>query len=67
MIHPDDSVIFRRACVNYPDLSVSVARTPIGTYRATFHDDEACAVIESRVFEKCMRAYEHAQTLINQA
>lgn len=66
-MHPDDTPIFARACAHYPDLSVTVARTPIGTYRVTFEDTDARAVIESRVFEKCMRAYEHAQTLINQA
>lgn len=61
-----DSVVFRRACVNHPDLSVTVSRTPIGTYRMTFRDDDADAVIETRVFEKCMRAYECAQKLIDQ-
>ena len=62
-----DSIVFRRACVNHPDLSVTVARTPIGTYRMTFRDDEAGAIIETRIFEKCMRAYECAQQLIDQA
>lgn len=61
-----DSMVFRRACVNHPGLSVSVGKTPIGTYRTVFRDDEADAVIEARVFEKCMRAYEYAQRLINQ-
>lgn len=62
----DDSVIFARPCVNYPDLSVSVARTAIGTYRMTFRDDEAGAIIETRIFTSCMRAYDVAQLLINQ-
>ena len=66
-MHPDDTPITARACAHYPELHVTVSKTPIGTYRVTFHDDEAGAVIESRIFEKCMRAYEHAQTLINQA
>lgn len=61
-----DSIIFSRACINYPDLSVTVARTPIGTYRMTFRDNEAGAIIETRIFEKCMSAYESAQILINQ-
>ncbi len=61
-----DSIIFRRACVNHPELSVSDGKTPIGTYRTIFRDDEADAVIETRVFEKCMRAYEYAQQLISQ-
>ena len=61
-----DSMVFRRACVNHPELSVSVGKTPIGTYRTVFRDDEAGAVIETRVFEKCLRAYEYAQRLINQ-
>ena len=62
----DESMVFGRACVNHPELSVTVGRTPIGTFRVVFRDTEADAVIESRVFEKCMRAYEHAQRLINQ-
>lgn len=61
-----DSIVFRRACANHPDLSVTVARTPIGTYRMTYQDDDAGNVIETRIFEKCMRAYECAQKLINQ-
>lgn len=61
-----DSMVFRRACVNHPELSVSVGKTPIGAYRTVFRDDEADVVIETRVFEKCMRAYEYAQQLINQ-
>ena len=66
-MHSDDTPIIARACAHYPELSVTVSKTPIGTYRVTFRDNEADAVIESRIFEKCMRAYEHAQTLINQA
>jgi|LakMenEpi03Aug12_release.lakeMendotaPanAssembly.Ray.scaffolds.fasta_scaffold3063088_2 hypothetical protein len=62
----DDAVIFARPCVNHPDLSVSVARTIIGTYRMVFRDDEAGAIIETRIFTSCMRAYDAAQLLINQ-
>lgn len=61
-----DLMVFRRACANHPGLSVSVCKTPMGTYRTVFRDDEADSVIETRVFEKCMRAYEYAQRLINQ-
>lgn len=61
-----DSIIFSRACVNHPDLSVTVSRTVIGTYRMTFRDDEAGAIIETRIFDKCMRAYECARMLIDQ-
>lgn len=62
----DDSVIFAHPCVNHPDLSVSVARTIVGTYRMVFRDDEAGAIIETRIFTSCMRAYDAAQLLINQ-
>ena len=62
----DDSVIFARPCVNHPDLSVSVTRTIIGTYRMVFRDDDAGAIIETRIFTSCMRAYDAAQLLINQ-
>jgi hypothetical protein len=65
-MHATDTPIFARACAHYPELRVTVARTPIGTYRVTFTDTDADAVIETRVFEKCMRAYECAQKLINQ-
>ena len=66
-MHPDDTPVFARACAHYPDLHVTVSKTPIGTYRVTFRDNEADAVIESRVFQKCVRAHEYAYTLINQA
>lgn len=62
-----DNVIFARQCVNYPELSVSVSRTILGTYRMVFRDNDADAVIETRIFKTCMRAYEVAQLLINQA
>lgn len=62
----DDSVIFARPCANHPDLSVFVARTIVGTYRMVFRDDEAGAIIETRIFTSCMRAYDAAQLLINQ-
>jgi hypothetical protein len=61
-----DTVIFGRACVNHPDLTVSVNRTILGTYRVVFRDTDADAVIETRIFKTCMRAYDYAQTLINQ-
>ena len=68
-MHPDDTPITARACAHYPELHVTVARTTIGTYRVTFRDADADAdaVIESRIFEKCVRAHEYAYTLINQA
>ncbi len=61
-----DSIIFSRACVNHPDLSVTVARTPIGTYRMTFRDDDAGAIIETRIFNSADRANECARMLIDQ-
>lgn len=66
-MHPDDKPIIARACAHHPELRVTVARTPIGTYRVAFEDTDARAVIETRVFEKCVRAHEYAYTLINQA
>ena len=66
-MHANDTTIFSRACAHYPELRVIVARTPIGTYRATFIDTDADAVIETRVFQKCVRAHEYAYALINQA
>ena len=66
-MHANDTPILARACAHYPDLRVTVARTPIGTYRVTFRDEDADAVIESRVFQKCVRAHEYAYALINQA
>ena len=62
----DDAVIFARPCVNHPDLSVSVARTIIGTYRMVFRDDDAGAVIESRVFQTQSAADNCARILVNQ-
>ena len=62
----DDSVVFGRACVNHPELTVTVGKTPVGTFRVVFRDTDANAVIESRVFNKCMSAYAYAQRLINQ-
>ena len=47
-------------------LSVTVGRTPIGTFRVVFRDNEAGAVIESRVFNQYANAHEYAQRLINQ-
>ena len=66
-MHPDDTPIIARACVHYPDLHVTVSKTPIGTYRVTFRDDEADAVIESRIFTSAARAEEHARMLADQA
>ena len=62
----NDIVIFGRACVNHPELSVTVGKTLLGTYRVVFRDTDADAIIETRVFDKCMSAYEYAQRLINQ-
>lgn len=61
-----DSIIFSRACVNHPDLSVTVSRTVIGTYRVTFRDDEAGAIIETRIFNSADRANDCARMLIDQ-
>ena len=61
-----DTVIWARACTNHPDLSVSVARTVIGTFRVTFRDDDAGAIIETRIFNQCVRATEYAHSLLNQ-
>ena len=62
----NDVVIFGRACVNHPELNVSVGRTLLGTFRVVFRDNEAGAVIESRVFNQYANAHEYAQRLINQ-
>jgi len=43
-----------------------VSRAPIGTYRVTFTDTDAYAVIEQRIFKTCVRATEYAHTLVNQ-
>lgn len=61
-----DSPLWRAPCVNHPDLSVTVARTVMGTYRMVFRDDEAGAVIESRVFNSASAADSCAHRLINQ-
>ena len=63
----NDQTIWARACPKYPELSVSVSRTAIGTYRVVFRDHDAGAVIESRVFNSCARATEHAHNLLDQA
>ena len=60
-----DTTIWARQCAQYPELSVSVSRTVIGTYRVVFRDNDA--VIESRVFNSCVRATEHAHNLLDQA
>jgi len=61
-----DTTIWARACPHYPELHVTVARTPIGTYRVTFRDTDADAVINQRVFTKCVPATEYAHLLLNQ-
>ena len=66
-MHPDDTPIIARACAHYPDLHVTVSKTPIGTYRVTFEDTDARAVIESRIFTSAARAEEHARMLADQA
>jgi len=62
-----DSMIWARQCTNYPELYVKVSGTPIGTYRVTFIDTEADAVISQRIFNKCVNATEYAHTLVNQS
>jgi hypothetical protein len=61
-----DTPIWARACPRYPELHVTVARTIIGTYRVTFRDTDADAVITQRVFTRCVPATEYAHTLVNQ-
>lgn len=61
-----DSPLWRAPCVNHPDLSVTVSRTVIGTYRMVFRDDEAGAIIESRVFNSASAADNFARRLVNQ-
>lgn len=61
-----DSPLWRAPCANYPDLSVTVSRTVMGTYRMVFRDDEAGAIIESRVFNSASAADSCAHRLINQ-
>jgi len=61
-----DTPIWARQCDNYPELRVMVSRAPIGTYRVTFTDTDAYAVIEQRIFKTCVRATEYAHTLVNQ-
>lgn len=60
-----DETIWARQCAHYPELSVSVSRTAIGTYRVVFRDNDAA--IESRVFNSCVRATQHAHNLLDQA
>lgn len=62
----NDTVVFGRACVNHPELSVTVGKTLLGTFRVVFRDTDADAVIESRVFNQYANAHEYAQRLINQ-
>lgn len=61
-----DSPLWRAPCANHPDLSVTVSRTVIGTYRVVFRDDEAEAIIESRIFNSPSAADSCARMLINQ-
>jgi len=63
----DEGMIWARQCANYPELYVKVSGTPIGTYRVTFIDTDADAVISQRIFNKCVNATEFAHTLVNQA
>ena len=63
----DEGMIWARQCANYPELYVKVSGTPIGTYRVTFIDTDADAVISQRIFNKCVTATEFAHTLVNQA
>ena len=47
-------------------LAVMVGRTPIGTFRVTFRDTDAGAIIETRVFTDADRAIGYARGLIPQ-
>ena len=47
-------------------LAVTVGRTPIGTFRVTFLDTDADAIIETRVFTDRDRAIDYARGLIPQ-
>lgn len=60
-----DTAIWARA--NRADgLSVHVNRTVLGTYRVVFRDTDADAIIETRIFNTCVRATEYAHTLIRE-
>ena len=61
-----DSPLWRAPCANHPDLSVTVSRTVIGTYRMVFRDDEAGAIIETRIFNSASAADSFARMLLNQ-
>ena len=61
-----DSPLWRAPCANHPDLSVTVSRTVIGTYRMVFRDDEARAIIETRIFNSSSAADNYARMLLNQ-
>jgi hypothetical protein len=61
-----DSPLWRAPCANHPDLSVTVSRTVIGTYRMVFRDDEARAIIETRIFNSSSAADNFARMLLNQ-
>lgn len=61
-----DEPIWRAPCANHPELSVKVTRTVIGTYRMVFRDDDAGAIIETRIFNSRSAADECAHRLINQ-
>lgn len=61
-----DTPLWRAPCANHPDLSVTVSRTVIGTYRMTFRDDDAGAIIETRIFNSADRANDCARMLIDQ-
>jgi hypothetical protein len=63
MIPPNDTPILRR--VDTADgLSVTLTRTPLGTWRVIFCDTDTDAVIESRVFSTRENAEWFASTLI---
>ena len=61
-----DSPLWRAPCTNHPDLSVTVSRTVLGTYRMVFRDDEAGAIIETRIFTSPSAADSCARMLLNQ-
>jgi hypothetical protein len=62
----NETVIWARPCVNNPELSLTVSRTDIGTYRVTFRDHDADQTIEQRIFVKCIAATEYAHKLMVQ-
>tara|TARA_R110000868_G_scaffold11327_1_gene55434 strand:- start:302 stop:499 length:198 start_codon:yes stop_codon:yes gene_type:complete len=61
-----DELIWRAPCVNHPELSVTVSRTAVGTYCMMFRDDDARAIIETRIFNYRDSAESCAHRLMTQ-